>query len=76
MRSRLVVHIPGWIQDLMERLVSILKWGTKRNVFRIERYITGLIHPQFSWELRKDGSKNLEIEKDPELSLLLHSRSG
>ena len=23
MRSRLVVHIPGWIQDLMERLVSI-----------------------------------------------------
>jgi hypothetical protein len=47
MRSRLVVNIPGWIQDLMERLVSILKWDTKRNVFRIERSITGLIPPVF-----------------------------
>ena len=26
-------------------------------------------YPQFSWELRKDGSKNLEIEKDHEPSL-------
>jgi hypothetical protein len=67
MRSRFVVHIPGWIQDLMERLVSILKCGTKRNVFRMERSITGLIPP--------DGSKNLAIEKDPEPSLLLLSRS-
>jgi hypothetical protein len=32
-------------------------------------------YPQFSWELRKHGSKNLEIEKDPEPSLLLLSRS-
>jgi hypothetical protein len=52
--GRFVVHIPGWIQDLMERLVSILKWGTKRNVFRIVTLYTDASN--LGWGAYLEGS--------------------
>jgi hypothetical protein len=49
----------------MERLVSILKWGTKRNVFRIERSITGLIPPVFL------GTKKRRVLKTGDTTALI-----